>query len=61
MHIYEHDLGFWIYKEVDWEKLYLSSDGTWTKNKKYARTFYHKIDATSALVLIRIHDRKKSD
>lgn len=63
--IVKSDLWFNIYKklEKDWRLSiwFLGWDGKRVLNKDYARTFYHREDAESALVVIRHKDEKKSD
>lgn len=61
MHIYEHDLGFWIYKEIDWLKFYFTKDQSRKMDEKSSKIFYNKEDAISAFILIKVHDRKKSN
>jgi hypothetical protein len=61
MYIYKHDLGFWIYKEIDWLKFYLTKDQSRKMDKKSSKIFYNMEDAISAFILIKVHDRKKSN
>jgi hypothetical protein len=63
--IFKTDLGYWIYKkrEKDWfiSMRFLDWKDKWTLNKDCARTFYHREDAVSALVLIKTKDGKETD
>lgn len=63
--IYKTDLGYWIYKkrEKDWmlSMRFLDTKGKWTLKKDYARTFFHREDAVSALSIIKVKDGKDAD
>ena len=54
-----------IYKkrEKDWfiSVWFLDWKNKWTLNKQYARTFYNRESAVSALVVIKIKDEKNAD
>jgi len=64
--IIRSDLWWNIYRKKQIGRLmmlqYLNWKNLWTPNKSYAKTFYHREDAVSALVIIRKKDEwKKSD
>ena len=63
--IFKNDLGFGIYKklEKDWRLSlwFLDWNNKWTLRKDFAKTFYHRDDAISALVIIKSKDENKSD
>ena len=63
--IVKSDLGWNIYKkyEKDWRLSiwFLGWDNKRVLNKSYARTFYHREDAVSALVIVKRKDEQKSD
>ena len=63
--IFKTDLGFWIYKkrEKDWliSMRFLDWKDKWTLRRDFARTFYHREDAVSALVTIKAKDGKETD
>jgi hypothetical protein len=63
--IFRTDLGYWIYKrrEKDWfiSVWFLDWKGKRTLNKSYARTFYHRDDALSALSIMITKDGKNAD
>lgn len=63
--IFKTDLWFGIYKkrEKDWKisLWFLAWGDKWTLRKDFARTFYHREDAISALALMRVKDEKKPD
>lgn len=40
---------------------YLNWKGLWSPNKWYAKTFYNRESAVSALVVVKKKDEKKSD
>lgn len=63
--IIKSDLGWNIYKkqEKDWKLSiwFLGWGDKWTLRKDYARTFYHREDAVSALVVMKKKDEKNTD
>jgi len=63
--IIRSDLGWNIYKkkEKDWliSVRFLNWNGTWCLNKSYARTFYNREDAVSALTIMKVKDGKETD
>ena len=63
--IYKNDLWFGIYKkkEENWfiSIWFLDWKGKWCLNKDYARTFFHREDAVSALSVMRARDGKEAD
>jgi len=63
--IIKNDLGWMIYKkrEKDWfiSVWFLDWKNKWTLRKEYARTFYNRESAVSALVVIKIKDEKNAD
>lgn len=63
--IIRSDLGWNIYrKKESWKFIhveFLNWNGAWTTNKNYARTFYNREDAISALTIMRAKDGKESD
>ena len=63
--IFKTDLLFWIYKKLEKDGRislwFLGWDGKRVLRKDFARTFYHREDAASALTLMKIKDGKKSD
>ena len=60
--IYKTDLWYGIYKkrEKDWmlSMRFLDTKGKWTLKKDYARTFFHREDAVSALSVVKVKDGK---
>jgi hypothetical protein len=40
---------------------FLDTKGKWTLKKDYARTFFHREDAVSALSIIKVKDGKDAD
>lgn len=63
--IYKTDLGYWIYKKREKEGRislwFLGSNDKRVLNKDHSRTFYHREDAMSALVIIKVKDGKNTD
>ena len=63
--IIRNDLGWCISRKKEMWKLmvlqYLNWKGLRTPNKWLAKTFYHRDDAVSGLVVIKQKDEKKSD
>ena len=63
--IYKTDLWWSIYRKKEiWKLFYmqfLNWNNKWTTNKSYARIFYHREQAVSALVIMKAKDEKKSD
>lgn len=63
--IFKTDLWFGIYKKLEKDgKLslwFLGWDNKWTLRKDFSKTFYHRDDAVSALVVIKSKDEQKSD
>ena len=63
--ITKSDLGWNIYKkkEEGWfiSVRFLNWQWKWTLRKEFARTFYHREDAISALAVMKIKDGKESD
>ena len=64
--IFRTDLGFWIYKKLERENWtisiwFLDWKDKWVLNRDYARTFYHREDAASALVIMKHKDAKETD
>lgn len=63
--IYKTDLGYGIYKkrEKNWiiQLWFLCAENKRKLDKRSARTFYHKEDAESALVIIKTKDKKDAD
>ena len=63
--IIKSDLGFNIYRKKEENGMisvwFLNWNGKWTLNKSYAKTFYHKEDALSALTLMKVKDGKDTD
>ena len=60
--IYKNDLGFGIYKKKTEGKFiqiwFLDWKDKWCLNKDWARTFYHRDDALSALAVMKMRDAK---
>ena len=63
--IYKNDLWFGIYKkkEEGWliQIWFLDTKGKWCLNKDYARVFFHREDAVSALSVMRAKDGREAD
>ena len=63
--IYKTDLGYGIYKKREVEGRislwFLGWNEQWTLRKDFAKTFYHRDDAASALVIMKHKDEQKSD
>ena len=63
--IFKTDLWFWIYKKLEKDGRlslwFLSWNEQWTLRKDFAKTFYHRDDATAALVIMKHKDEQKSD
>ena len=63
--IYKTDLGWSIYRKKEiWKLFYmqfLNWHNNWTTNKSYARIFYHREQAVSALVIVKSKYEKESD
>lgn len=63
--IYKTDLGYGIYKkrEKDWfiSVWFLDTKGKRCLNKDYARVFFHREDAVSALSIVKVKDGKDAD
>ena len=63
--IFKTDLWFWIYKKLEKDSFisiwFLAWWDKWTLRKEFARTFYHREDAISALVTIKAKDGKETD
>ena len=63
--IFKTDLGFWIYKKLEKDGRlslwFLDWNNKWTLRKDFAKTFYHRDDAVSALPLIKMKDAKNAD
>lgn len=47
------DLWYRISREVDWVEQYLDVNGEWNNNKTWAKLFFHRDDAASALALVK--------
>ena len=55
------DLWYKIFRQnEDWQKEYYSVRKDWDKSN-YARLFFHRVDAESALVIIRTKWRKETE
>lgn len=63
--IIKSDLGYNIYRkrEKDWmiSVWFLNWNMRRTLNRNYAKTFYHREDALSALVIMKTKDGKETD
>lgn len=63
--IYKTDLWYGVYRKKNLGKIvmmqYLTWHDTWCSNKILSKTFYHREDAVSALVIMKSHEWKKSD
>lgn len=63
--IFKTDLWFGIYKKLEKDGRislwFLGWDNKRTLRKDHAKTFYHREDAVSALVIIKMRDGKESD
>ena len=63
--IFKTYLWFWIYKKLEKDGRislwFLGWDGKRVLRKDFARTFYHREDAVSNLVVMKAKDEQKSD
>ena len=63
--IFKSDLGYGIYKKLEKDGRislwFLGWDGKRVLRKDFARTFYHREDAVSNLVVMKAKDEQKSD
>ena len=63
--IFKSDLGYGIYKKLEKDGRislwFLGWDGKRVLRKYFARTFYHREDAVSNLVVMKAKDEQKSD
>jgi hypothetical protein len=61
--IYKTDLWWSIYRKLErWKFIYmqfLDWHNSWTTNKDYARIFYHREIAVSALVIVKAKDETR--
>lgn len=55
------DLWFKIFREREEEKEYYDVNWWWQKKKIYAKIFFHRADAESALVVIRMKKWKTEE
>lgn len=59
--IFKTDLWFGIFKKNNNSIWFLSWNNRWWLRKEFAKTFYHREDAVSALVILKKRDEQSTD